>query len=268
MQFAAVTLADQYHPMPPFDSILAKKILDAVPANSPMWAIAPQAAIVMCSLVGKEASLAYESELATSNPSRTVRAIAYTHRLAAAYEAKDEQTTRQLYTLVKREYGDVPDIKWQLLALNPDAVVQVGKKVPTFELELLGTSTKVSNTSLLGKYYMIDFWATWCAPCVREMPAIHKAYDRFKGRKGFDILSISMDGSVGQIAPFRKKWPMPWQHAFIPGVFDAEVAKRFEVAGIPKPVLVDPNGTIVAMQEDLRGDILEQTLEKFLGGAN
>jgi hypothetical protein len=61
---------------------------------------------------------------------------------------------------------------------------------------------------------------------------------------------------------------MPWLHAFIPGVFDAELAKRFEVAGIPKPVLVDPSGKVVAMQEELRGETLEKTLGKFLGQSN
>ena len=115
---------------------------------------------------------------------------------------------------------------------------------------------------------MIDFWSTWCGPCVREMPAIHKAYERFKGRKGFEILSISMDGSEKQIAHFRKKWEMPWMHVFIPGVFENDVAKQFEVAGIPKPILVDARGEIVAMQDELRGESLEATLEKFLGGEN
>ena len=57
-------------------------------------------------------------------------------------------------------------------------------------------------------------------------------------------------------------------HTFIPGVFEADLAKKFEVAGIPKPVLVGPDGKIVAMQEDLRGDNLEKTLAKYLGETN
>ena len=61
---------------------------------------------------------------------------------------------------------------------------------------------------------------------------------------------------------------MPWKNAFIPGIFDADLAKKFEVAGIPKPVLVGPDGKIIAMQEDLRGEELEKTLTKYLGESN
>jgi len=77
-----------------------------------------------------------------------------------------------------------------------------------------------------------------------------------------------MDQAEGNIAPFRKKWKMPWTNAFIPGVWDADLAKKFEVASIPKPILVGPNGTIVAMDESLRGDELEKTLSKYLGGSD
>jgi thiol-disulfide isomerase/thioredoxin len=183
-----------------------------------------------------------------------------------AFKAKDTKDWKRIYALLKKVYGDVPEIKWTMVENNPDAVVMTGKPIPDFEVALLDGSGKVSNTSMLGKYYMIDFWATWCGPCVREMPAIHKAYDKFKGRKGFEILSLSMDAAQSQIAPFRaKKWKMPWLHAFIPGVFEAELAKKFEVLGIPKPILVGPDGKVVAMQEELRGEELEKTLGKFLG---
>jgi thiol-disulfide isomerase/thioredoxin len=264
-QFAAVKLADQFNPLYPFDLSIAKDILALVPANSEMWALSPHSPSALSRITN---STTYADELIATNPSQIVRAMVLSGRLAEAYQAKDEKKARELYSLLKTEYSAVNEVRYALMQYNPDASVQVGRKVPAFELELLDNGTTISNSSLLGKYYLIDFWATWCGPCVREMPAIHKAYERFKGRKGFEILSISMDGSVAQVAPFRKKWPMPWMNAFIPGVFDAELAQRFEVAGIPKPVLVDATGSIVAMQEELRGESLEKTLEKFLGGEN
>jgi len=58
---------------------------------------------------------------------------------------------------------------------------------------------------------------------------------------------------------------MPWMHAFISGIFDADLAKKFEVAGIPKPVLVGPDGKVVAMQEDLRGEDLEKNTGEISG---
>ncbi len=57
---------------------------------------------------------------------------------------------------------------------------------------------------------------------------------------------------------------MPWMHVFSEGVWESEAAKAFEVSGIPKPILIDPNGKIVALEEDLRSDKLEKTLERFV----
>jgi thiol-disulfide isomerase/thioredoxin len=267
-QFAAVTLAKEYDPPFKFDASDADRILRMVPATSPMLVIAPQEMMAMTTLVDKGLAATYKENMRT-NPERTVRAIAYADEMEHAVAVKDIKEWKRLYTILKTDYANVPEIKWTVIENNPDAVLQVGKQLPSFEVTLLDGSTKVNNTSMLGKYYMIDFWATWCGPCVHEMPAIHKAYEKFKGKKGFEILSLSMDASERQIAPFQqKKWKMPWLNAFIPGVFEADLAKKFEVVGIPKPILVGPDGKIVAMQEDLRGENLEKTLEKYLGEVN
>jgi len=267
-QFAAVTLAEQYNPTIDFDKENAEMIIKAVPATSPMWSISPYMIRAMAGLVDKKTGDAYIKD-SKNNPEKSVRAIAYADEMGEAAKANDTKEWKRLYAMLKKDYNDVAEIKWAMIEHNPDAVVQVGRPVPDFEVALLDGSGKVSNTSMLGKYYMIDFWATWCGPCVGEMPSMHKAYEKFKGKKGFEIISLSMDAAESQIAPFRaKKWKMPWLNAFIPGVFEAELAKKFEVAGIPKPVLVGPDGKILAMEGDLRGETLETTLAKYLGESN
>ncbi len=267
-QFAAVTLAKENNPTFPMSAADAAMILNAVPPSSSLWSMAPNDLMGLLQTVDKDLAASYKKGL-ESNPEKSVRAVAFADDMDKAVAAKDDKEWKRLYAMLKKDYNDVAEIKWQMANSNPDAVVMVGKAIPSFEVALLDGSGKISDKSMLGKYYMIDFWATWCGPCVREMPAIHKAYERFKGRKGFEIVSLSMDAAEAQIAPFRaKKWKMPWLHAFIPGVFEAELAKKFEVAGIPKPVLVGPDGKVVAMQEQLRGEDLEKTLAKFLGEAN
>lgn len=267
-QFAAVMLAKEFNSTVDFGSDNADMIMKAVPTTSPFWAMAPMEVSAITSAGDKTLGESYKKGL-KNNPEKSVRAVVYADELEQAVKANDTKEWKRLYSLLKNDYGNVPEVKWTIVQNNPDAVVQVGRSVPSFEVALLDGSGKVSNASMLGKYYMIDFWATWCGPCVREMPAIHKAYEKFKGKKGFEIISLSMDAAESQIAPFRaKKWKMPWLHSFIPGIFEAELAKKFEVAGIPKPVLVGPDGKILATQEDLRGEILEKTLAKYLGESN
>jgi thiol-disulfide isomerase/thioredoxin len=140
--------------------------------------------------------------------------------------------------------------------LDPDLRITAGKAVPEFELSLIDNGQVVSRSSMLGKHYLLDFWATWCGPCLGEMPHLQSAYEKFRG-DGFEIISISFDESVEDVREFRaEKWKMPWLHAYLEGGFTADMAGEFEVSGIPKPILVDPEGTILAAGPELRGDRL------------
>jgi thiol-disulfide isomerase/thioredoxin len=267
-QFAAVMLSNENYPQDILKKESAQMILNTVPPTSPFWCMNLYGPVALSYLADSAIAAKYLLAL-QQNPVRSVRAVAFVNRLEKASKANNKEDVRRYYDLLKKEYGDESFAKYALLQFNPDAAVQVGKPVPDFEVALLDGSGKVSNISMLGKYYMIDFWATWCGPCVGEMPSMHKAYEKFKGKKGFEIISLSMDGAESQIAPFRaKKWKMPWLNAFIPGVWDAEIAKKFEVAMIPKPILVGPDGKIVATENELRGEDLEKTLGKYLGESN
>ena len=95
---------------------------------------------------------------------------------------------------------------------------------------------------------------------------MHAAWAKFK-HKPFEILSLSFDRKVEHIAPYRKQaaTPMPWKHAFVEGGFQNPVADAYGVKGIPKPLLVGPDGRIVASGAQLRGENLERMLEAFLG---
>ena len=97
------------------------------------------------------------------------------------------------------------------------------------------------------------------------MVYLHKVYDRFKDR-GLVILSLSLDQKPEDVEQFMKEeWDMPWLHSFVEGGFTSPLAESFEVWGIPKPILIGPDGTILATGSELRGDRLEATLARHLG---
>lgn len=160
--------------------------------------------------------------------------------------------------LMETSYGEIVKSEF-----DPARAIQVGHMVPDFTVASLSDPhVTYTRESMKGKIYMIDFWATWCGPCVAEMPNLHRAYERFHPR-GFEILSLSFDQSVAAIPPFRtSKWAMPWLHTFVTNGFRNELSKRFEVMGIPKPILVDEDGMIIATEESLRGDELIATLSR------
>jgi thiol-disulfide isomerase/thioredoxin len=245
----------------------AQSLLSLVPVSSPLWGLysfVVNNTVFLLTQDGLELDRRAQlfTEFKEKNPDRSVQceALFGLGKLARGNKEK----LRSIYNELKTNYADLPMVKFALVDLNPDKAITIGNPVPDFEIKLL-TGETVSRTSMLGKYYLIDFWAVWCGPCVGEMPKLHEAYEKYKGKKGFEILSLSFDRSPDDIEKFRAtKFKMPWLHAFIENGFNHDLSKRFEVAGIPKPILVDDKGNIIAVEMDLRGTNLDNTLAKHL----
>jgi thiol-disulfide isomerase/thioredoxin len=240
-------------------------LLSLIPVSSPMWGWNSSVIGTIGYLFSEnqpDTAIQILTEFKEKNPERSVQCDALFG--LGMLSRGNKEKLRSIYNEFKTNYADLPTAKFALKEFNPDKAIQIGNPVPEFELKLL-TGETVSRTSMLGKYYLIDFWAVWCGPCVADMPKLHEAYEKYKGKKGFEVLSLSFDRSPDDIEKFRAtKFKMPWLHAFIEKGFNSDLAKRFEVVGIPKPILVDDKGNIVATDMDLRGTNLDNILSKHL----
>ena len=107
------------------------------------------------------------------------------------------------------------------------------------------------------KLVLIDFWASWCEPCIREMPNVVKAYELYHG-KGLEIVGVSLDKDkaswVRAIEQTGQKWP---QMSDLKG-WDCQGAQFYNIQSIPANVLIDEHGKIIA--RDLRGEDLINTI--------
>jgi thiol-disulfide isomerase/thioredoxin len=95
-----------------------------------------------------------------------------------------------------------------------------------------------------GKVVLIDFWATWCGPCVAEVPHVVEAYQKYHDQ-GFAIMGVSLDTDKAALLKFTKEHNMTWAQYFDGGSFgDNAIAKRFGVGEIPCMWLVDKEGKL------------------------
>jgi thiol-disulfide isomerase/thioredoxin len=154
-------------------------------------------------------------------------------------------------TAKKSYYGQLVDKD-----LNPKSLI--GTSVANFKLnDKNGNPLSVKDIVSGKKYILIDFWASWCAPCRKEIPNLKTAYTNYS-EKGFEVLSISID-----------KDEKAWQKALVqenmqwPNLHDDDkVSKAFNVKTIPATYLVDGKGVIIS--DNLRGPALEEKLKELL----
>jgi peroxiredoxin len=138
--------------------------------------------------------------------------------------------------------------------------VSIGQIAPDFSLpDPNGKEFKLSD--FREKYILLDFWASWCAPCREENPNIVKQFERFKD-KNFTVLGVSLDDDRAGWLKAIKDDRLNWPHLSELKRWDGKVSLLYKVEGIPASFILDPSGKIIA--KNLRGAELEQFLEKTL----
>ena len=138
--------------------------------------------------------------------------------------------------------------------------VKIGGKFIDFEMiDLNGKSQKLSD--LKGKIILLDFWASWCAPCRKENPNLVKTYKRFKS-KGFEIFAVSLDENKENWLKAIENDNLNWFHVNDLKGNGNKASLIYGVEGIPDSFLIDQNGIIIA--RDLRGEELIKKLAELL----
>ncbi len=176
------------------------------------------------------------------------------------------EVCKKIGTLVaKNEDKSIASMGAKLIGAGRRANL-VGNKMPLEGVTLEGETLDWSKYE--GKVVLVDFWATWCGPCVQEMPNIRQNYDAYHDR-GFDVIGISVDQDREALASFLKEHDEPWTVLCDQDLAKSETGEmmgdRYGVFSIPTMALIGTDGKVVVMNP--RGPQLGEELEKLLGPA-
>jgi len=120
--------------------------------------------------------------------------------------------------------------------------------------------------SLKGKVVLVDFWATWCGPCLQEMPHVSDMYESYHA-KGFEVVGVSLDEKREVLQEFLKENKIPWVQLYSDSDgttgWSNPIAKYYGISGIPTAILIGQDGNVVSL--DARAGELTKLLEKLLG---
>ena len=149
-----------------------------------------------------------------------------------------------------------------LLVASPAIATRVGSRAPEIGREDLNGRV-VSLRSLRGKVVIVDFWASWCAPCREEMPVLNRLQERYR-EQGLVVIGVNVDNNVRNARTFLRRTPVQFRIVHDPG---KEVADRYNPPRMPSSYLVDRRGVIRHVHEGFRsGDaaVIERRVRELL----
>jgi tetratricopeptide (TPR) repeat protein len=170
-------------------------------------------------------------------------------------QGKEEEGKAALRTFLEADPSAPEGREARAVLSNPRLVYET--MAPEFKVTALNNE-EVSLEKYKGKIVLLDFWATWCSPCIAEMPSVKAMYKKYN-KDGFIIIGVSLDDDYLVLQDYLRKEAIPW-----PQYFDetGRIAQLYRVKGIPYTVLIDQDGIVRAI--GLRGGSLSNKVGELI----
>lgn len=137
-----------------------------------------------------------------------------------------------------------------------------GDPAPPFEVRSLDRKT-LKLVDYRGKYVLLDFWATWCIPCLEEMPRLKELHEEFGKDGRLVVIGLSLDEDAEAARKLVAEKKLPWTQAVLGEASESPVAKDYSIQVLPTTILIGPDGRIIA--QGMRGSQIRTTVENAIG---
>lgn len=251
---------DRYIDVNPED---VQSLLTELPAESSIWMMNLTAITDAMNVAGLEDHIDLLTDISNKSPYEGLRGEALYNLIRYYHQTENEEKLNEAFFEFVSNYPDHFRIGFVYQNYAPEQPIDVGKPLPVNEFSTLDGEGTINFYDLDEEYLLIDFWATWCGPCIQAMPNLHDVQEKFGGDQ-FSITGISIDERPSHVKGFREEWEMPWHHGF--EGYESKRLAEMGVVGVPYYVLLDSERNVVTHdQNTLRGENLINTLKELLG---
>jgi thiol-disulfide isomerase/thioredoxin len=209
----------------------------------------------------EKASENYKAELAQwVEQGFFINSLAAIHHSIRWNPETDTALMNQMVSIFQKKYPKYDLTKQLINKVNATKRIAIGAVAPVFvSTDTIGK--RIDLNGYQGKYTLVEFWASWCAPCREESPTLVRLYNEYKD-KGFAILSVSIDKNTTQWKSAIRQDGYTWENVCDLNGYGGPVAALYTVTAIPNSFLLDKTGRIIA--KNLRGKILESKLAELM----
>ncbi len=181
--------------------------------------------------------------------------------LDLSYNFTPEQL-KELLAMTTPQFRETERVKKLEKRIAAKEAVSIGKLFTDIKgKDLKGKEISLSDYAGKGKIVLVDFWASWCGPCIRSLPSIVALQEKYKG-KNLQIIGVSLDADKKEWEDASKQYKVTWPQLSNLKGWEDEAAKAYGVSGIPHTVLIDKKGIIV--DKDISPDFLSFKIEEML----
>lgn len=240
----------------------AISFLDRIEADSPLWMIHFTALTDAVNLAGLNdytdllESIVEKSTFESLRAEALYNLIRYHHR-----EENEEEWHSNFFELVSN-YPDHFRTSYAYQNYAPEQPIVEGKALPYNEFNKLDGEGSINLYDIEESYLLLDFWATWCGPCIAAIPKLHDLHEHYKDLD-FAIVSISVDENPERVHSFRNDWEMPWYHGHQKQ--SSQIIREMGIVGVPHYILLGPNRTVISNdQAKLRGEDFSEVIDSYL----
>lgn len=188
-------------------------------------------------------------------------------QLFQSYDMFEPEELAEFIEALTPTFGFKAELMELSQMVSMELLTATGAPYLDFECEMLNQTTQdtdskaaLSSFVSANKLTLLDFWATWCTPCMNELPYMKAAYEKFAS-KGFQIVSVSVDEDINEWKGTVKEQGMTWPQMWNGEDIENSPAAMYAVRAIPSTFLIDADGTIIG--RNLRGEELDAALEDY-----